>query len=150
MKGKPSILYTVFAAASGLSAAMLLIPASMAGAGTSGFVINSPATLVAGSSNKQVAVMGTVACPSGSIVTIGVQILQPGPKAAHALGDTKGVPVFCSGGTAVPWSVTAISNLPMKPGPASFLAGAWACRPSTSKPTGPCNFTHHSGDVTLQ
>jgi hypothetical protein len=143
MKKEPLIS---FAAASALSVGLMLAIAGPGFAGIS-FTVNSPATFVPGS-NKQVIVTGTVTCPSGKVVTVGIQLMQQGKMAAHAMGETRGVQ--CITGTISPWEITASSPVPMKEGPASTLAGAWACIPSEPRPTGPCEPAHYSGEITLK
>lgn len=117
----------------------MLVPAGVAFAGISGFSIMS-ATLAP--DRFRATIDGTITCPRGKLATIGVQMVQTGPKAAHAWGQTKGVP--CTG-VATSWRVTVVSQVPMRVGPASALTGAWACVPH-----GPCEFAHISGDIDLQ
>lgn len=144
MNGGPLLSRWRFAAVSALSLGLMVAPASSKFAGISGFSIHSPATIVPGSNSKQAIVTGAVTCPSGKVATIGVQIVQPGQKAAHAAGNTRGIQ--CSTGAALDWKVTASSPAhPMRPGPAMVLAGAWACIP-----TGACEFAYSSGDIALR
>ena len=139
-----------FAAATALSLSLMLTPAGPAFAGVSNFSVTS-ATL--GTNNKQVLVTGTVTCPSGKVLTIGVHIVQQqqGTMVALARGEFRGP---C--GSAPPpidsWHVTASSPDTMQAGPASMLTGAWICTPSPFgiRPTGPCEFAHTSGDIMLQ
>ncbi|HEY8007168.1 MAG TPA: hypothetical protein VIE66_10335 [Methylocella sp.] len=135
-----------FATGSALSIGLMLALASPGFAGIS-LSINPTATFVPGN-NKQVIVTGTVTCPSGKVITVGIQMVQQGKMAAHAWGETRGVQ--CNTGTVSTWEITASSPVPMQGGPASALAGAWACFPSEPKPTGPCEFSQYSGDISLK
>lgn len=132
-----------------LSLGLALSYAHLALAGVSNFSISSPATIVPGTGNKQVRVTGTVTCPSGKAVTVGITIVQQGKKASHALGETRGIP--CDTGTVSNWELIAASSVPMQAGPASALANAWACiATGAHNPTGPCEFAHISEEITLK
>jgi len=135
-----------FAAATALSVALMLAFASSGFAGVSNFSVNPKATFVPGSNNKQVIVTGTVTCPSGKVLTIGVHIVQRGTMVALARGEFRGL---CSNANS--WQVIASSPDMMQEGPASMLAGAWLCTPSPFgiRPTGPCEFAHTSGEIWL-
>lgn len=147
MKSETMICCESFAAAFLLGVSLILATASPSVAGISGFSIIS-ATIVPGGSNKQVVVTGTVTCPAGKVVTVGIQMVQQGKMAAHAWGKTTGIQ--CSAGASVNWGVTASSAVPMKVGFASTLAGAWACIAAGTMPAGPCEFAHYSGDISLK
>jgi hypothetical protein len=138
---------TGFAAATALSLALMLTPHGPAFAGVSNFSVDPIATFIPGSNNKRVIVTGTVTCPSGKVLTIGVHIVQQGTMIALARGEIRGL---C--GVANSWKVIASSPDTMQKGSASKLAGAWLCTPSPFgiRPTGPCEFAHTSGDITLK
>jgi hypothetical protein len=138
---------TSFGAAIALSLALILALANPTFAGVSNFSVNPIATFVPGRNNKQVIVTGTVTCPSGKVLTIGVHIVQQGTMIALARGEIRGL---C--GVANSWKVIASSPDTMQKGSASMLAGAWLCTPSPFgiRPTGPCEFAHTSGDITLK
>ena len=137
---------TSFGAATFLSLALMLTPAGQAFAGVSNFSVNPIATFVPGSNNKQVRVTGTVTCPSGKVLTIGMHIVQHGTRVALARGEFRGL---CSNANS--WQVIASSPDTMQEGPASMLTGAWFCTPSPFgiRPTGPCEFAHTSGEIWL-
>jgi len=141
-----------FAAATALSLSLMLTPAGPAFAGVSNFSVTG-ATFVPGTNNKQVLVTGTVTCPSNKVLTIGVHIVQQGTMVALARGEFRGP---CGSvntcGSVNCWQVTASSPDTMQAGLASMVAGAWICTPSPFgiRPTGPCEFAHTSGDITLQ
>ena len=117
-----------FAAVSMLGLVLMLVAASPALAGISNFATDRDATLSPG--GLQMSVTGTVKCPINESVFMTVQIVQfeHGQLVASAFGNTATGSIACTGDVQ-PWEVTAISNIPMHPGPASASATAFAFFP---------------------
>src|ERR1700724_2373449 len=99
----------------GLGLGLMLVPTSPAFAGIFGFSVNQAATLAP--SRLQATVRGTVACPSGETISIGVQVTQIAPsgqQVVNASGSTPN-PISCTT-AGVAWTVTANSSVPMQSG----------------------------------
>jgi hypothetical protein len=128
LQGERIMRHPKFAAASTLGLVLMLAAASPALAGISNFATDRDATLAPG--GLQMSVNGTVKCPINEAVFVTVQVVQfeHGQLVASASGNTATGFVACTGDVQ-PWEVTAISNIPMHPGPASASATAFAFFP---------------------
>jgi len=128
LQGERIMRHQKFAAASTLGLALMLAVASPAHAGISNFATDRDATLSPG--GLQVSVTGTVKCPINESIFMTVQVVQfeHGQLIASAFGNTATGSLACTGAVQ-PWEVTAISNIPMHPGPASASATAFSFFP---------------------
>jgi hypothetical protein len=112
-----------FAAVSVLFLVLMLAAASPAFAGISDFAINGDATLAPG--DLQVSTTGTVMCRPGEQASILVTVVQfeRRQQVAKAFGSTN---FFLCTGALETRTVTGVADIPMRSGPASATASAFA------------------------